>query len=222
MAVRVLLGVCAMGPMMVSTPTLVQGQGGTITVWSDADFRGQSATLRGPTPDLRPYGLNNAVSSLRIASGQWEVCEQANFQGRCQVLSGANVRDLGKTTGWNDRISSLRPVRTGVSGGNVGGGPGGGYYPGGASPSGSPYRPAAPAVVRQLTFYSDVNFRGSAFPVSGPMAQAGTNTMRSVRAQGRWQVCDGRKYTGNCQIISGDVPNLQRLGLNRVQSARPQ
>jgi hypothetical protein len=215
--VGVALGVVA----MVSAPTVVHGQGGTITVWSDADYRGQSATLRGPTPDLRAYGLNNAISSLRIASGQWEVCEQPNFQGRCQVLSATSVRDLGKTTGWNDRISSLRPVRTGMSGGNVGGPPPGGYAPG--SPVNGPtYRPGAPAPVRQLTLYSDVNFRGSAFPVNGPMAQAGTNTIRSVRAQGRWQVCDGRKYTGTCQIVSGDVPDVRRVGLSRIQSARPQ
>jgi hypothetical protein len=54
------------------------------------------------------------------------------------------------------------------------------------------------------------------------MAQTGTIVTRSARAQGRWQVCDGRQFTGTCQTISGDVPDVRSLGLARIQSARPQ
>lgn len=88
------------------------GWGNTsITVYRDANFRGQSMTFREEIPNLRNSGLNDAISSMRLGRGSWEVCEDANYRGRCQVVDG-DVRDLGRT-GMNDRISSLRPARRG-------------------------------------------------------------------------------------------------------------
>lgn len=83
----------------------------SITVYRDANFRGQSMTFREDIPNLRSSGLNDAISSLRLERGSWEVCEDADYRGRCQVING-DVRDLGRL-GMNDRISSLRPARRG-------------------------------------------------------------------------------------------------------------
>ena len=47
--------------------------------------------------------------SMRV-QGRWEVCTDAEFRGRCRVVEG-DVRFL--TGGFNDNISSLRPVRGG-------------------------------------------------------------------------------------------------------------
>ena len=50
-----------------------------ITVFSDKNFRGRSATYRQDVPDLEPLGLNDKVSSLRVGPReQWEVCEHSN------------------------------------------------------------------------------------------------------------------------------------------------
>lgn len=88
------------------------GWGNTsITVYRDANYRGQSMTFRQEVPNLRNSGLNDAISSMRLGRGSWEVCEDANYRGRCQVIDG-DVSNLGRT-GWNDRISSLRPARRG-------------------------------------------------------------------------------------------------------------
>ena len=88
------------------------GWGNTsITVYRDANFRGQSMTFREEISNLRNSGLNDAISSIRLDRGSWEVCEDANYRGRCQIIS-SDVRDLGRT-GLNDRISSLRPARRG-------------------------------------------------------------------------------------------------------------
>ena len=88
------------------------GWGNTsITVYRDANYRGQSMTFREEIPNLRNSGLNDAISSMRLGRGSWEVCEDANYRGRCQIIS-SDVRDLGRS-GLNDRISSLRPARRG-------------------------------------------------------------------------------------------------------------
>jgi hypothetical protein len=205
-AATVVVTAVSVGPAHAQGP----GQmGGTITIWADANFRGQSATLRGPTPDLRQYGLNNNISSMRIAQGQsWEACEQPNFGGRCQVFTG-NVRDLGSTS-WNDKISSLRPVRTNVSGGNV---------VGPRPPGGPGY--VAPAVI-QMRLFPRPNFAGQVYAITGPMAQTGGVVAVSALVQGRWLVCDGRQFTGKCQMISDNVSDVRRIGIARIQSARPQ
>ena len=84
---------------------------GSITVYRDANYRGQSMSFRQEMPNLRNSGMNDAISSIRLGRGAWEVCEDANYRGRCQIIDG-DVSNLGRT-GWNDRISSLRPARRG-------------------------------------------------------------------------------------------------------------
>lgn len=51
-----------------------QGGGVGITMFTDLDFRGKSATFRQDVPDQEPLGINDKVSSLRVAPGEpWEV-----------------------------------------------------------------------------------------------------------------------------------------------------
>jgi hypothetical protein len=91
------------------------GNGGwgqsSITVYRDADYRGQSMSFRNEVPNLRNLGMNDAISSIRLSRGSWEVCEDANYRGRCEIVRG-DMRDL-RNTGMNDKISSLRPARSG-------------------------------------------------------------------------------------------------------------
>lgn len=83
----------------------------SITVYRDADYRGQSLTFRQEVPNLRNSGMNDAISSMRLGRGSWEVCTDANFRGDCQIINNdtRNLRDLNL----NDKISSLRPARRG-------------------------------------------------------------------------------------------------------------
>ena len=68
-------------------------------------------SFREAIPNLRNSGLNDAISSMRLGRGSWEVCEDANYRGRCEVING-DVSNLARS-GMNDRISSLRPARRG-------------------------------------------------------------------------------------------------------------
>ena len=87
-----------------------------MTVYSDTNFRGRNATFQQDTPDLQPFGLNDSIASLQVASGEmWEACEHINYGGRCQVFSGTEA-DLGRR-GWGNMISSVRRIRGGGGGG---------------------------------------------------------------------------------------------------------
>ncbi len=81
-----------------------------ITVYRDANFRGQSESFRGEQYDLGRSGFNDAISSIEV-NGAWEVCTDANFRGQGQIIDGS-VRNLDRW-GLNDRISSMRPARSG-------------------------------------------------------------------------------------------------------------
>jgi hypothetical protein len=188
------------------------GGGLGITVYADPDFRGRSATFREDTPDLRPFGLTDRVSSLRVPRGEaWEVCEHINYEGRCQVFTydDPDLREIR----WSDIISSVRRVRDvetgrGRSGGDRGRGEGRGDN-----------RP-------RLVLYDQPDYRGRSIEVDGV---AGTlagfsNRAGSLRVygSGEWEVCEFPNFRGRCIFVSRDIPDLRRQGLSdELSSARP-
>ena len=177
--------------------------GNEVVVFADPNFRGASVVLRGDTPDLRPYKLNDKVSSIEIPAGEtWEVCQDVNF-GSCQVLRGsvADLRDMG----WNDRISSLRRVD--------------GYFRNGRNQTGDRRSGgifSQPQSSQDLVFYDRTGYRGAAYDERS----IGNRMARSVDVRsGSWQLCD---RTGRCATINQSVPDLSRLGLNgQITSVRP-
>jgi Beta/Gamma crystallin len=173
-----------------------------VTVFVDPDYRGRSATFRESIPNLRLHDLNDRISSLRIPRGEfWEACVDIEFGGRCMVFSGAES-DLRQRRGWNDEISSLRRVRD--TGGRSGVRP----------PIGRP----------QIALYDRVEFKGSSRVLSGPMSSLGTfgSRVRSVRLMaGRWELCEGTRWSDTCVTVTESVRDVGRFGLRGVASVRP-
>jgi len=185
----------------------VDGRGapsGSVIIFADPNFQGASRTV-GDTADLRPYGLNDMVSSIQIPPGEsWEVCQDIDFQNICQTLT-ASVADL-RTIGWDDRISSLRRVDgnfrnsgyrndPGYRNGN-----GSGVFPGRQGSQG-------------LVFWDGLAFRGTPTVVSNDVniqdnqrnqgSALGNRRARSVEVHsGTWQLCD---RTGRCTTINQSV-----------------
>ena len=83
----------------------------SITVYRDANYRGQSQSFRGEISNLNNSGFNDAISSIQLDGGAWEVCTDANFRGNCQIID-SSARNLERW-GLNDRISSMRPAGRG-------------------------------------------------------------------------------------------------------------
>jgi hypothetical protein len=172
-----------------------------ITVYSNSNFSGKSATFRIDTPDLRPYGLNDKISSFEIPNGEtWEVCRDINYGNRCQVFS-SSVSDL-RRFGWNDTISSLRRV------GRFQGQRSDGVLSSNVSP--------------RLVIYDRPGFRGSSRPVTGQTSNVGSLGSRGGSVEvlsGNWELCD--RY-GRCARVSQSVPDLSQLGLSGpIASIRP-
>jgi hypothetical protein len=186
---------CGIGVPGVSTEQRQSGAG--ISVFEDREFRGRSATFREDVPDLRKFNLNDRITSLRIARGEtWEACIDIDYGGRCQVFSRSEP-DLHDRGGWNDEISSLRRIRGGVR-----------------PPVGQP----------QIVLYDRTGFRGSSRQLTGPMSSLGSFGARvqSVRIiRGRWELCEGTRWSDRCLTVNESITDVGRAGLSRVSSARP-
>ena len=129
-----------------------------MTVWGDASYRGANHTFVEDTPDLRAIGMDNLISSVRVAYGEtWQVCDGYNYTGRCQVVSG-DESDL-RSHDWNDLISSVRRIR-------------------GNNPGSVP--PAGPGP-RTLELYAGPQYRDSASRSMRPLQISGGSTSAIAR-----------------------------------------
>ncbi len=85
------------------------GRGGAdVVLYADAGFAGASREA-GESRDFRNLDFNDTVSSIRIRSGTWEFCSDADFRGRCMTFD----RDVPSLVPYrfNDTISSMRRLR---------------------------------------------------------------------------------------------------------------
>lgn len=180
-----------------------------ITLFTEPGFLGANANFRVDVPDLRKFKLNDQAISLRVGRGEvWEVCEDKDFKGRCQVFSGDEA-DLGQVS-WNARISSMRRLPDDDR-------PGRGRDRAGMPPPG---RDQA-----RIELFDNPGFRGDSLILTdaAPDLRARSDRAGSVRVYGgAWELCDGERFRGHCATISDDVPDLKRVGLrDKVSSARP-
>ena len=214
---RTLLALGLLLPSLL-VPAMAQPRG-RVTVYREADFRGEQRQLDRDVRDFGAIGLNDRISSIRVDSGTWEFCEDADFRGRCITLS-RDERDLAGS-GFDDRLSSARQVadRRGDNGGNGrgddrnSGGRGNDRSGGGNDRGGS------------VTLYADVDFRGAS-------RESGENrdfrnldfndTVSSIRIRsGAWEFCEDADFRGRCMTFDRDVPSLVSYGFNdKISSMR--
>ncbi len=85
-------------------------QAGAQVVFYEHDgFQGRSFTAEQQVNNFDRSGFNDRASSVVVQGNRWEVCENADFGGRCVVLRQGRYESLA-AMGLNDRISSMRSV----------------------------------------------------------------------------------------------------------------
>jgi len=173
-----------------------------LTLYESEGFAGRAYSTQQDVDDFRRDGFNDRASSLVITGGQWEVCNDVGFAGRCVTLAAGQYQSLA-AMGLNDRVSSVRAV--------------------GAAPF-----PVSPQpVAASVTFYEREGYSGrtlSAQQDIGDFRRASFNDLASsaVVTGGRWEVCDAVGFRGRCVVLSpGHYASLQTIGLNdSVSSVR--
>ena len=83
---------------------------GDIVFFEHAGFHGRDLNVDGREIDnFQQVGFNDRASSVIVFEGRWEVCSDADFNGRCVILRPGRYPDLG-AMGLNDRVSSVRRI----------------------------------------------------------------------------------------------------------------
>lgn len=167
-----------------------------VTVYADVNFGGRSQRLGDSTTNLGHYGLNDAVSSVQVSGGAWQICSDINYRGRCHTLQPGSYSNLGHL-GWQDTISSLQlltepATATGIT-----------LY-------------QNPNFEGRSLGLSEANYNIGA---QGFNDQA----VSAIVSVGTWEVCENVGFGGRCQRLTpGVYSNLGELGLARtISSVRP-
>jgi hypothetical protein len=81
--------------------------GAQITFYENDGFQGRNFTTRTAVDNFKTAGFNDRASSVVVQNNRWEVCDDAQFGGRCAVLRPGRYPSLD-AMGLNDRVSSVR------------------------------------------------------------------------------------------------------------------
>ena len=177
-----------------------------VTFYEHDGFAGRAFTTQTQIGNFERFGFNDRASSVVVAGGPWEVCDDSGFRGRCVVLRPGNYASLS-AMGLNDRVSSARAV--------------------GRSARVEDDRYAPAPMPAQITFYEHDGFQGQSFSTDKEVRnfeRFGFNDRASsaVVYGTRWEVCEDSRFSGRCVVLRpGRYPSLGAMGLNdRVSSVR--
>ncbi|MDD3935929.1 beta/gamma crystallin-related protein [Rhodoferax sp.] len=92
---------------------------GQVTFYEREGFTGRAFTTVQSIDNFVQNNFNDRASSVVVAGGPWELCENNRYSGRCVVLRPGQYPSMA-AMGLNDRVSSVRAVSPGVNNGGQG------------------------------------------------------------------------------------------------------
>lgn len=192
----ILRSILALTTVIVATQATAQ-----ITLYQQDRFEGRSFTATQKVGNLERFGFNDRASSIYVQRDRWEVCEGAQFDGRCVVVRPGRYPDIA-ALGLNNRVSSVRPVA--------------------ANARIEPARFAPAPVSPRVVFFERPGFEGPSFTTERQVAdfsRFGFNNRASsaIVVGTRWEVCSSAGFGGRCTVLRpGRYPTFASMGLNNA------
>ncbi len=82
--------------------------GGSIELYARPGFEGRALRLEHDAGTLEASRLEDRISSVIVNDGTWQLCTDAQFEGRCRVFEPGQYADLGRL---DNRVASARRLR---------------------------------------------------------------------------------------------------------------
>ena len=82
-------------------------EGSDLQLFTGVNFSGNRYSLQQDLPNFVDGGFNDRIGSVIINAGQWEMCVDAGFRGRCTVFGPGRYAALG---GLTNQFSSVRRI----------------------------------------------------------------------------------------------------------------
>lgn len=172
---------------------------GAIELYARPDFRGRKMDLDRDTANLADTGYNARARSVVVTAGTWELCSAPSFGGTCMTYEPGRYAALGN--GSAREISSARLVATRV-------------------------QPPAPTGDARIVLYERRNADGRSVAISADVPDLRRMRFDDQAASvvieaGRWELCTGAGYRGECQVMEpGEYPRLDRAFSRSISSLR--
>lgn len=189
-----------------------------VTFFEQHNFEGQAVTVDKPMADLGGFSFSDADVSVVVAGGAWELCEGAQYSGRCVVLRPGSYGSIG-AIGLRRGILSARALHADPRVADP-------RRPPVVVPTPHPLPHVTPIGTR-VTLYEHDGYRGQSVTIDRPIAdldRVGFNDRASsVEVVGEpWQLCEDVRFGARCVVLQvGRHPSLGSMGLNdRVSSVR--
>jgi len=188
-----------------------------ITLYEQDNFGGRRAVADTYVNDLAATGFYDFATSIVVRSGTWEVCDDANFQGRCMRLNPGEYPSL-QSMGLDDRVASVREV---------------GYAPPRVvdtpvpAPSVATVPPPTVVGSGHVVLYEGPNFSGRAITLDRPIVNFENigfddRARSAVVYDGAWELCYNSNFNGRCAVYRpGQYASLGGGLDGEVSSARP-
>jgi hypothetical protein len=192
-----LAALVAAGALAAAAPAHAQTYAGEtpgIILFEGVNYSGQQRDFPGAVANLERYRFNDRARSVAIDGRRWELCEHAEFGGRC-VAVDRDVPNLA-ALGLSGQLSSVRPLP-------------------------QPARPVPRLALYPTTGLAGPPLElTSETPDFRPL---GFNDMaRSLRTDEPWEVCADAGFGGRCRTVQGEITDLRAIGLSTaISSARP-
>ena len=97
---RTLIAALGFGVLLVAQGALAQ-----IVFYEHEGLRGRVFSADRRIDNFEDYGFNDRASSAIVESGEWEVCDDAYFRGRCVTLRPGLI-PLAKRERWRYDVST--------------------------------------------------------------------------------------------------------------------
>ncbi|TAG05410.1 MAG: hypothetical protein EAZ43_02705 [Betaproteobacteria bacterium] len=78
-------------------------------LYEHGNFNGATLRAVGDAPNIVESGMNDRASSMFISWGTWQLCEHANYAGRCFTAGPGQYAEM--PAGMNDTVSSFRRIK---------------------------------------------------------------------------------------------------------------
>jgi len=216
----------------------------SISFFQYEGFGGRQVSSDQSIPNFDPIGLNDAANAVIVRAGQWQLCTDAFFHGRCVTLSPGEYPNLG-VYDMRNSVSSARLIdaRSAVAANTV--------IPAPAIPPPQyqppaqyqapqyqpppPYQPPqyqppprrANAQGAPVVLFEEYDFGGRSIPISArvdnlDITQWNDRAVSMVINEGNWELCTDAFYRGSCSVFGpGSYRDLGNGLVRQVSSLRP-
>ena len=192
-----------------------------LVLYENDDYGGRSIKAGNSVSNLTDSGFNDRASSIKVFTGQWEICSDAYFRGKCVTLGQGNYPSL-RSMNLNDKVSSVRELGWTPDGGGGWSGGSNSSNSGGNWGNGGKWGSGARAVLFQNRDLSGRSYVVNASGVSNLDGTGFNDRASSLRVEsGYWLFCTDANFQGDCRTFGpGDYPSLPGGFNHQISSGR--